>query len=172
MKILRLKIAITFFAALTLIANKSFTQQLTNSTALQLIQAHASSIGLSKTDLDNMRISAAYIDKTSNAYMVYVQQTYKGVDVFNSIQTYAFKNGKLISAAGYPLSKIADLVNSKDGKAMVAPANAVSTAAAHLKLFITASLTNAKQTEGIKEFDFGKVEYFICKCKIKTYLVA
>ena len=166
MKILRLKIAITLLVGFVMI-NKSFAQELTNTTALQLVRTNASSIGLSKNDLDNMRISAAYIDKTSGAYMVYVQQTYKGADVFNAIQTYAFKNNKLVSAAGRPLAKIADMVNAKDGKASVTPANAVNNAAAHLKLFVATSLADAKQISGIKEFDFGKLNFSSVNVKSK-----
>ncbi len=168
MKILRLKIAITLLVGFVMI-NKSFAQDLTAQTAVNIIKTNASTIGLSKTDLDNMRISAAYIDKTSGAYMIYVQQTYKGADVFNSIQTYAFKNNKLVSATGRPLAKIADMVNAKDGKASVMPANAVGTAAADLKLFLTTSLTEAKQINGIKEFDFGKLN--ISSVNVKSKLV-
>ncbi len=159
MKILRLKNAITLFVGFIVTANTTFAQQLTTQTAASIIRANASAIGLSKTDLDNMRISAAFIDKVSGAHLVYVQQTYKGADVFNAIQTYSFKSGKLMSSAGKPLATIAAMANSKDGKAAVSPADAVGTAAAHLKLFVTTSLTNAKQITGIKEFDFGKLNF-------------
>ncbi|HYJ63641.1 MAG TPA: M36 family metallopeptidase, partial [Parafilimonas sp.] len=168
MKILRLKIAITLLVGFVMI-NKSFAQDLTNATALQLIKTNASSIGLSKIDLDNMRISAAYIDKTSGAYMIYVQQTYKGADVFNAVQTYAFKNNKLVSATGRPVAKIDDMVNAKDGKASVTPANAIGKAAAELKLFVTTSLNEAKQINGTKEFDFGQLN--ISSIHVKSKLI-
>jgi hypothetical protein len=166
MKNLQLKIAIILFGFIVT-ANTSFAQQLTTQTAVSLVKANAFAIGLSKTDLNNMRISAAYIDKVSGAYLVYVQQTYKGADVFNAVQTYAFKNGKLMSSAGQPLATIAAMANSKDGKAAVSPADAVGAAAAHLKLFVTTSLTNAKQTTGIKEFDFGKLNFSSVNVKSK-----
>jgi hypothetical protein len=166
MKNLQLKIAIILFGFI-ITANTSFAQQLTTQTAVSLVKANAFAIGLSKTDLNNMRISAAYIDKVSGAYLVYVQQTYKGADVFNAVQTYAFKNGKLMSSAGQPLATIAAMANSKDGKAAVSPADAVGAAAAHLKLFVTTSLTNAKQTTGIKEFDFGKLNFSSVNVKSK-----
>lgn len=167
MKNLRLKIAITLFLGFIVTANTLFAQQLTTQTAVSLVKANAFAIGLSKTDLNNMRISAAYIDKVSGAYLVYVQQTYKGADVFNAVQTYAFKNGKLMSAAGRPLAAIAAMANSKDGKAAVSSADAVGAAAAHLKLFVTTSLTNAKQIAGIKEFDFGKLNFSSVNVKSK-----
>jgi hypothetical protein len=56
---------------------------------------------------------------------VYAQQTYKGVDVFNSIQTYAFKNDKLVSAAGNRLKAIDKIVNTKTGRASLTSGDAV-----------------------------------------------
>jgi hypothetical protein len=169
MKTLRLKTVIGMFVFFAIAGNKSFAQELTTSNAVKLIQSNAYSIGLSKTELKNMRISAAYVDKVSGASLVYVQQTYKGTDVFNAVQTYAFKNGKLISATGRPLAEIADMVNSKDGKASVTPANAVRAAAAHLKLFVAASFADAKQIAGLKEFDFGKLD--VSSVNIKSKLI-
>jgi extracellular elastinolytic metalloproteinase len=157
LKFLRLKIAAVFFVGFVA-AGKLSAQELTAQTAANLVKTNASSIGLSKNDLDNMRISAAYIDKISGASLVYVQQTYKGADVFNAIQTYAFKNGKLISATGKPVS-IADMATSKTGKATITPANAVSAAAAYLKLPMSGSLASAKQISGLQQFDFGKLDF-------------
>lgn len=147
-------------------AGKLSAQELTGQTAVNLVKANASFIGLSKNDLDNMRISTAYIDKISGASLVYVQQTYKGADVFNAIQTYAFKNGKIISVAGQPL-KIADMANSKNGKAAITPATAVNAAAAYLKLPVSGSLASAKQINGLQEFDFGKLDFSSVNVKSK-----
>lgn len=169
MKKLYVKIAIVLFIGSIAVSNKLFAQNLTSQAALNLVRVNASAIGLSKTNLDNMRISSAYFDKTSGAYLVYVQQTYKGVDVFNAVQTYAFKNGKLASVANKPIANIADLVNSKDGKASVAPANAVTTAASELKLPVAASQATAKQISGLQEFDFGKLN--VSSVNVKSKLI-
>src|ERR1700759_3612247 len=121
MKKLYLAIAIVLFTGFSFISGKLCAQDLTSATALNLVKANASAIGLSKTDLANMRISSAYMDKASGAYLVYVQQTYKGSDVFNAVQTYAFKNGKLASAANKPITNMADIASAKDAKASVTP---------------------------------------------------
>jgi len=63
-----------------------------------LVKKNAERIGLNKTDLRNIRISDAYYDSHSRAFMVYLQQTYKSVDINNAISTLAFKNETL--AAG------------------------------------------------------------------------
>jgi hypothetical protein len=169
LKTLHLKIAIVFFIGLAAISNKSVAQQLTSQSAVRLVRTNASAIGLSKNDLDNFRISDAYIDKITGASLVYVQQTYKAVDVFNSVRVYAFKNGRLVSASGRAIANIDALVNEKNGKAAVTPANAVNAAAANLKLPASASFTMAKQIDGIQKFDFGKLN--ISSVNIKSKLI-
>ncbi|MEP6465654.1 MAG: M36 family metallopeptidase [Parafilimonas sp.] len=165
LKTLRLKMVIALFVG-CVAADGLSAQELTGQSAAALVRTNASSLGLSKNDLGNMRISSAYIDKTSGASLVYVQQTYKGADVFNAIQTYAFKNGKMISATGQPL-QIADMANSKTGKAAITPANAVSTAAANLRLAVGGSLAAAKQINGLQQFDFGKLAFSSVNVKSK-----
>ncbi len=169
MKKLYLKISIVLFIGVISITNNLFSQDLSSQTAANLVRANAAAIGLSKNDLANMRISSAYLDKISGAYLVYVQQTYKGVDVFNAIQTYAFKNGKLVSAASKPIANMADLVNSANAKASVTPANAVSIAGAALKLPVAVSLATAKQVNGLQEFDFGKLN--VSSVNVKSKLI-
>lgn len=168
LKILQLKTVMLFFATVILSVNVLFAQELTSQTALALVKKNAAGIGLSKNDLLNLRISAAYVDESSGATLVYAQQTYKGVDVFNSIQTYAFKNGKLISAAGSRAEKPEDMVNVRNAKATITPANAVSIAASHLKLPAPAALTALKAISD-KEFDFGQLN--ISAVNIKSRLI-
>ena len=62
-----------------------------------LVKKNAVLIGLSNDDLKNVRISDAYYDNQSKAYLVYLQQTYKSVDVENVISALAFKDDKLIT---------------------------------------------------------------------------
>jgi len=168
-KNLRLKIAIVFSLGLLAMANIADAQQLTSESAGRLVRTNASAIGLTKNDLDNFRISNAYIDKISGASLVYVQQTYKGVDVFNSIQTYAFKNGKLVTSSGKRIAGMENLANAKDGKATVAVADAVNTAASYLHVPASASVATAKQTAGQQAYDFGKLN--ISTVNVKSRLI-
>lgn len=168
-KTLQLKIGIALLIGFIAVSNQSFTQQLSAQSAANLVKTNASAIGLSKTDLGNFRISAAYIDKNSGASLVYVQQTYKGVDVFNAVQTYAFKNNRLVSAAGKPIAGMDGLINVKNGKAAVTASNAVNAAAANLRLPSSASLASAKQINDIQEFDFGTLN--ISSVNVKAKLI-
>ena len=115
------KITVLFITVLLSSMNGLFAQQISDQAAFGLIRKNASALGLTKDDILNSRISTAYVDQISGASLVYVQQTYKGTDVFNSIQTYAFKNGKLVSAAGGRINKLEEIADSKTGKPSVTP---------------------------------------------------
>ena len=75
-------------------------QDLNKQAALQLVSKNMASIGLTQDDLNNVIVSDAYLDKSAGVEMVYLQQSYKGLPVYNQIQVLAFKNGKPVSNAG------------------------------------------------------------------------
>lgn len=75
-------------------------QDLNKQAALQLVSKNMASIGLTQDDLNNVFVSDAYFDKSAGVDMVYLQQIYKGLPVYNQIQVLAFKNGKTVSNAG------------------------------------------------------------------------
>jgi hypothetical protein len=168
LKILPLRIAIVFAVAVAS-AGALSAQEFTPGTALNLINKNAASLGLSKTDLRDLRISSAYVDAVSGATLVYAQQTYMGIDVFNSIQTYAFKDQNLVSAAGGRVAKIERLVNARSIKPAVTAGGSVGIAAAALKIAPPALLAAPRQTNGLQEFDFGKLD--ISSVNVKSRLI-
>src|SRR3954454_7772127 len=93
------KLAIVFFFAIT--SQTIIAQDLQNTQkALALVKKNATAIGLSNDDIIDSRISSTYDDASSGATLVYLQQTYMGIDVDKSIQVLAFKNGSLASSTG------------------------------------------------------------------------
>ena len=149
-------------------ANEMLAQKVNPKAAMDLIRKNAATIGLSRNDLLNSKVSDAYFDETSGATMVYLQQTYKGVDIFNSIQSFAFKNDKVVSVAGGRIANFEELANVKDGKASRSAANAVRDAANHLKLATPSFLTAAKQIS-INEYEFGALG--ISSVNVKSKLI-
>src|SRR6266542_4387584 len=107
----RSKFVALFFALLFGSATAIFGQQVDAKTATGVIVKNAAAIGLSKSDLKNYRVSDAYIDELSGLTMIYMQQTYKGIDVFNSIQTLAFKNDQLFTVSRSRRAKIACILS-------------------------------------------------------------
>ncbi len=138
-------------------------------TANDFVSQNAVKIGFSSKDLKNYRVSDTYIDKLSGATIVYLQQTFKGIDVFNSIQTAAFKNGKLISIAGKRIADMENLVNSKDGLASFTAAQSVKAAAEHLKITAPSLPVALKQMNAFKEVEFSDLG--ISSSNIKSKLI-
>src|SRR3954452_21764692 len=130
--------SVFFFASMfqTLIA-----QDLQNSQkALALVRRNAAAIGLSSDDVANSRISSTYDDALSGTTLVYLQQTYKGIDVDKTIKVLAFKNGTLVSASGsrIDLSRSTIATSPMLQKKLATPAvtaeGAIQAAAQHLHL--------------------------------------
>lgn len=157
--------------ALTLIlyCSNAFAQQTDQLKIKKLIQQNISKLGFSSNELKNYRISDIYTDKLSGATFVYLQQTYKDIDVFNSVQTVVFKNDQLMSIAGRRIDKIESKVNLKDAKASLAATDAVRAAARHLNLSVSAFLRQLKEMKESKEVLFDDLG--ISSAHIKSKLL-
>lgn len=68
--------------------------------AKQLVEKHKTTIGLTDQDLQNIIISDSYLDNLSGVRLVYLQQSYMELPVYNQIQVLGFKNDKVVSQSG------------------------------------------------------------------------
>jgi len=98
------KILLVIFSVLSI--NTIFAQNITEADAFKLLQQNSIQLGLNATDLSNSIISDAYNNNYSNLQMIYLQQSYLGLPIYNQIQTLAFKTGKLVSKTGSRISGI------------------------------------------------------------------
>lgn len=78
----------------------TFSQQSDNDRALQLVSKNQKQIGLTETQLKNVRVSNSYFNTSSNTQLVYLQQAYLDLPVYNQLLVLAFKNDQLVSQAG------------------------------------------------------------------------
>jgi Zn-dependent metalloprotease len=84
--------------AIAFISHTTMAQDFKNAEkALTLVKNNASALGLSEDNLLNSRVSDTYVDALTGNTLVYLQQTYAGIDVDKVVQVLAFKNGKLVS---------------------------------------------------------------------------
>lgn len=154
-----------FYAAKTVATLLSFVFVVQNVSAQQmvdakqrinaLIESNSSAIAMSPAERANSRIGNAYYSKQSGLQLVYLQQTYKDVDVYNSIKVLAFKNDKLVSSAGTLIPVVESHVNSTTGIPALRPEGAVGAAAKYLNLPVVSVLKPLQFTEGSKEAEFG-----------------
>lgn len=104
-----------------------------------LLYKNASALHLSTDDLKNSRISSFYYDDASKSTMVYLQQTYKGVDVGSFVTPVAFRNDKAV-VSHLSRTAVEDVLADKSEKPAVAAVAALRAAVSQLNLPIQAAL--------------------------------
>lgn len=134
-KIIRLTKNVLFLTIGLFISNSIIAQKDKISLATQLIKQHKSMIGLSDNDIEkNVLISDSYYDKISGTTLVYLQQSYLDLPIYNQLQVLAFKNNKLVSNTGGRIDGIEERLNGNAGIPEVSAETAIITAVKNRKL--------------------------------------
>ncbi|MEJ7626568.1 MAG: M36 family metallopeptidase [Ferruginibacter sp.] len=126
------------------------------SLAMQLVAKNGTALSLSADDLKNTIVNSTYFNKYAGTQMVYLQQSYLGLPVFNQILVLAFKDGKLVSSAGERISGMEQITDMSFVAPSVTPAQAVQTAIAAKKLSTKENITPAAIINPTK-LDYGKL---------------
>ena len=127
------KILLSFLASFVLIASQAQVSENEASVARGLVSKNSTLIGLSADDLNNYIISATYVTK-EGIRMVYLQQSYKNIPVYNQIHVLAFRDGKAVSVTGGRIPYIGKRIGSATGTPSVDAGSAVKTAFAESKI--------------------------------------
>ena len=131
------------------------SQDIEKSKAFEMVVKNKTAIGLTDEDVVNSSVSSAYQSSISGLVMVYLQQYYKGLPVFNQLQSLAFKNDVLFSNFGERISDIKSKVNTINIFPSITPDAAVTKALQSKKIFNFNSLHATTLIPG-RKFDFGK----------------
>ncbi len=126
-----------------------------NKQALQLIQSNRYEINLSDYDLKNSIVASTYNNKSAGTVMVYLQQTYKDVAIYNQLLTLAFKDGKLVSKSGEFIHNIESVGASKSSIPSANAYEAVMAAIADRKLTPKLPLVQIENTNSGKKVIFN-----------------
>ncbi len=121
-----------------------------------LLYKNASALHLSVDDLKNTRISSFYYDDVSKATLVYLQQTYKGVDVYSSVAPVAFKNEKPVAVNINRLT-LEEAIAKQSEKPAVTAVAALRSALAELSLSPKESVLPVSVSADKHEYQFGKL---------------
>jgi hypothetical protein len=149
---LQLSIVCLSFSS-TVIAQKDDS----GSRANKLIISNSMKLGLSVADQKNLIILNAYEDKSNGLYMVYAQQTYKGIGIYNAIQVMAFKDDRLVSVAGKRISKMELKTKAISSTPGLSSTNAVMAAAKHLQLPLPLIGRSIKEEKELFKTTFGQL---------------
>ncbi|HTI93270.1 MAG TPA: M36 family metallopeptidase, partial [Puia sp.] len=125
---------VLFFLIIVLTAMKTTAQDSGDSRqrATGLLHRNLPATGLSQTAINSYLITDAYTDRKSGNFLVYLQQTYQGIPVYNKISVYIFKNDTLIGQTP-DVFRISAGVPTKP-QYSVSPGQAIRNAANHLAL--------------------------------------
>ena len=124
--------------------------------ATKLITKNSALIGLSAEDLQNVMISSTY-KTVDGLQMVYLQQSYLGIPVYNQLQVLAFQQEKLVSASGGRIPTIQKIIKGYNGIPAVSVITALQTALFDAKATaLEAAVPIYTSVDGHK-FEFGKL---------------
>jgi Zn-dependent metalloprotease len=123
--------------------------------AMDLIKQNQIQLGLTDFDVENTVVSSTYLNNASGIRMVYLNQTFKSIPVFNKMQVLAFKNNELVSNTGNRVSNIEQIVNLKSGIPSISAANAVQSVINDLKLSTKSLIQSTVQANG--KLNFGNL---------------
>lgn len=65
-------------------------------TVKQYLNTEAARLGLSSSDLNDLKLNTHYLNEKNNVEYTYVQQAYGGYPIYNAIANFAVKNGKVL----------------------------------------------------------------------------
>lgn len=149
-------VALLFFVA-GIWQNTNAQKQPAANDITNLLDKNAPAIGMSSYDRENTRVQNVYYSSQSGITLVYLQQTYKGIDVHTALKVLAFKGDKLVSVAGYLEPKMERRANNTEGRPALQPQNAVVSAAKHLNLPLAAQFAPLRYNVNGRETAFGKL---------------
>ncbi len=119
---------------LFIISQQLSAQQIPTKEALFLVKQNSSFLNLSTDDIDNSIVSDAYFDRISNTQLIYLQQSYHGIPVYNAIQVIALKKDLAVSIEGKRIDKIGEKITGARESPPLSAAQSVFAAARELKI--------------------------------------
>ena len=124
---------------------------------LQLVKQNAASIKLPSADINDVMVSSSYTVTGTDVTMVYLQQAYKGVPVFNQLKTLAFKGGKVVSDAGDFQTSMEKMTGSASSIPSLSPVTAVQAAAREAKADLLETPVPVSILENGRKLEFSQL---------------
>ncbi len=157
-KILLATLRVSFISICLLSSVAAFSQEDYKSKALELIKLNAAKEGLSDDDIQNLVVADAYYNTLSGTVMAYVQQTYRGIGVYNGIQVFAFKGNALVSKTGERIRKMANKVTVADAAPVLSASDALRAAATHINKRISQMIVPIDVQDGGRKMIYSTMD--------------
>ena len=125
--------------------------------ALQLVKQNAAALKLPSADINDVMVSSSYQVTGSDVTMVYLQQAYKGIPVYNQLKTLAFRGGKLVSDAGSFLGSMEKLTGNISQFPSLSAISAVQSAGREAKVELQETPVPVSIKEEGRKLEFGRL---------------
>jgi len=126
-----------------------------NDEAIRLLTQNRELTGLTEADLANSLVSDFIPEKGTGQSIVYLQQAYAGIPVYNQLMVLVFRDGKFLSKSGGWMKGLNNLVALQPHNPTKSATEAVQIAMAEKKIFPVGYLNAATGTNE-RTFSFGK----------------
>ncbi|MBX2934905.1 MAG: M36 family metallopeptidase, partial [Ferruginibacter sp.] len=124
---------------------------------LSLAGSNIDAIGISAEEMSAAIVSSYFEDPTSGIQYLYLQQGYKGIPVYNQMLVLAFKNGKLVSKAGFFDPSIEKLINVSSAVPAVSAESAVQSALSDRGLHASQMAVAINRKDNGRFVEFGNM---------------
>lgn len=142
-----------FLLTITLSANVFAQKEIEQAKAY--LQVNAAQYNLSKTDIEEMGVSSAYLSASTGWYHIYFAQKHQSVEVFNAMLNVTLVNGKVVNVGNTFVPNMNSKVPPMTNTLGLSPAEAINKAATHLKLAVGTANTQELSTN---KFPNGQIE--------------
>ncbi len=154
------RLAFAFLLAFTSLSLKAQTEI---ATAKSFLTENSTKYKLAKRDIDEMKISSAYLSPTTGWYHIYFNQTYKDIDVFNALLNVTMKNGQVVHTTNSFVENL-DInlasINTFSPKTSITPIRAIERAAEHLNLSTSDIVKIKEKFSSVSPESVDKGTYF------------
>jgi extracellular elastinolytic metalloproteinase len=117
--------------------------------ALEYVRAHASELGVTPADVEDVAVTSESKSKQSGASHVYLQQRYRGIPVWGADLTVNIaRDGRVVGAEGHFVSRLAAAAAAAPAGPTLTAAEAFAAAATHLDLQLTAPVRVMRPAHG------------------------
>ena len=133
-----MKTRFTFFSLVLLLFTFSINGQNYDFLVQEFLEAQKTELGLSSEDIKDWLIYDQYKSKKSKITHVHIRQLYAGIEVYNAVANFSFKDDKVLSMGNRLEADISKRVNTTQPK--LTPIQAITYAAEQLGLKINESI--------------------------------
>jgi len=127
-------------------------------TAFDLLLKNKSPLGLSQTDLDNSIVANSYIVPGSDVRVLYLQQSFMDIPVYNRLNVVAFKNDQPVSNAGRRIKSLEQKLANKISAPVISSEMAVRTAMTESKVSTAKFIAPLKTSPNNKKMEYGNLD--------------